>query len=89
MRRILFVLVLVIALAGVVAYMAPASGQANKGTRDDLAASLLGARSNARRCRFQVGRWCRWRRQFPRESSLDGTFIREKRSATSSQARSR
>ena len=40
MRRILFVLVLVIAVAGVVAYMVPASGQANKGTRDDLAGKL-------------------------------------------------
>ena len=40
MRRILFVLVAVIALAGVVAYMAPASGQADKGTRDDLASKL-------------------------------------------------
>jgi Cupin domain len=40
MRRILFVLVAVIALAGVVAYMAPASGQANKGTGDDLAGKL-------------------------------------------------
>jgi len=40
MRRILFVLVLVIAVAGVVAYMVPASGQANKGTRDELAGKL-------------------------------------------------
>jgi quercetin dioxygenase-like cupin family protein len=40
MRRILFVLVAVIALAGVAAYMAPASGQADKGTRDDLAGKL-------------------------------------------------
>jgi quercetin dioxygenase-like cupin family protein len=40
MRRILFVLVAVIALAGVVAYMAPASGQADKGARDDLAGKL-------------------------------------------------
>jgi quercetin dioxygenase-like cupin family protein len=40
MRRILFVLVAVIALAGVVAYMAPASGQAGKGTRDELAGKL-------------------------------------------------
>ena len=40
MRRILFVLVAVIALAGMVAYMAPASGQADKGTGDDLAGKL-------------------------------------------------
>ena len=40
MRRILFVLGAVIALAGVVAYMAPASGQADKRTRDDLAGKL-------------------------------------------------
>ena len=40
MRRILFVLVAVIALADVVAYMVPASGQADKGTRDDLAGKL-------------------------------------------------
>ena len=40
MRRILFVLVAVIALAGVVAYMAPASGQAGKGTWDELAGKL-------------------------------------------------
>ena len=41
MRRILFVLVAVIALAGVVAYMAPVSGRAaDKGTRDELAGKL-------------------------------------------------
>src|SRR4029453_13707645 len=40
MRRILFVLVAVIAVAGVVAYMVPASGQANKRTGDDLAGKL-------------------------------------------------
>ena len=40
MRRILFVLVAVIALAGVVAYMAPASGQADKRTGDALAGKL-------------------------------------------------
>ena len=40
MRRILFVLVAVLALSGVVAYMAPASGQATKGTGDDLADKL-------------------------------------------------
>ena len=40
MRRILFVLVAVIASAGVLAYMAPASGQANKATRDELAGKL-------------------------------------------------
>ena len=40
MRRIVFVLLALVALAGVVAYMPPASGQANKGTRDDLAGKL-------------------------------------------------
>ena len=40
MRRIVFVLVAVVALAGMVAYMGPASGQAGKGTRDDLAGKL-------------------------------------------------
>jgi quercetin dioxygenase-like cupin family protein len=40
MRRIFFVLVGVITLAGVVAHMAPASGQADKATRDDLAGKL-------------------------------------------------
>ena len=40
MRRIVFVLVAVVALAGIVAYMAPVSGQAKKGTRDDLAGKL-------------------------------------------------
>jgi quercetin dioxygenase-like cupin family protein len=40
MRRILLVLVAIIALASVVAYMAPASGQADKGTGDDLAGKL-------------------------------------------------
>src|SRR4029434_3229968 len=40
MRRIVFVLVVVIALVGVGAHMVPASGQAKKGTRDDLAGKL-------------------------------------------------
>jgi quercetin dioxygenase-like cupin family protein len=40
MRRILFVLVAVVALAGVIAYMGPASGQADKRTRDELAGKL-------------------------------------------------
>jgi quercetin dioxygenase-like cupin family protein len=40
MRRIVFVLVAVLALGGVVAYMATASGQADKGRRDDLAGKL-------------------------------------------------
>ena len=40
MRRMLFVLVAVIALAGMVAYMGPASGQADKGKRDELAGKL-------------------------------------------------
>src|ERR671915_1542498 len=40
MRRIVLVLVAVAALAGVVTYMAPASGQADKGKRDELAGKL-------------------------------------------------
>ncbi len=40
MRRIVFVLVAVVALAGVVAYMAPASGQA-----DGEAAPIFGVKS--------------------------------------------
>jgi quercetin dioxygenase-like cupin family protein len=40
MRRIVFVLVAVIAFAGVVAYFPPASGQADKGKRDELAGKL-------------------------------------------------
>ncbi len=52
MRRILFVLVAVIALAGVVAYMAPASGQAGKGTRDELAGKL--ARREIQRAQLSI-----------------------------------
>ena len=40
MRRISFALVAVVALAGVVAYMVPASGQTDKARRDDLAGKL-------------------------------------------------
>lgn len=40
MRRIVYLLVAVVALAGMIAYMAPASGQAKKGTRDELAGKL-------------------------------------------------
>ena len=40
MRRIVYVLVAVVALAGMIAYMAPASGQAKKGTCDELAGKL-------------------------------------------------
>ena len=40
MRRIVYLLIAVVALAGMVAYMAPASGQADKRTRDDLAGKL-------------------------------------------------
>lgn len=40
MRRIVFLLVAVVALAGMVAYLAPASGQAKKETRDELAGKL-------------------------------------------------
>ena len=51
-RRILFVLVAVIALAGLVAYMVPASGQVDKRTRDDLAGKLdRREKYNARCCR--------------------------------------
>jgi mannose-6-phosphate isomerase-like protein (cupin superfamily) len=52
MRRILFVLVAVIALAGVVAYIAPASGQAGKGTRDELAGRL--ARREIQRAQLSI-----------------------------------
>jgi hypothetical protein len=90
MRRILFVVVAVIALGGVVAYMAPASGQANKGTGDDLAGKLARREvqraplSNPGREMAQVETLIT-----RRESGPDGTFIQEKRSATSLQARSR
>ena len=40
MRRIVFVLVAVVALAGVVAYTVTASGQGGKESRDDLAGKL-------------------------------------------------
>jgi quercetin dioxygenase-like cupin family protein len=40
MRRIVFVLIAVIALACVVGYMEPASGQADKRSRDELAGKL-------------------------------------------------
>jgi quercetin dioxygenase-like cupin family protein len=40
MRRILFMLIAVLALAGVVAYMGPASGQTDKKARDELAGKL-------------------------------------------------
>jgi quercetin dioxygenase-like cupin family protein len=40
MRRNVFVLVAIVALAGLVVYMGPASGQADKGTRDELAGKL-------------------------------------------------
>ena len=52
MRRILFVLVAVIALAGMVAYMAPASGQAGKGIRDELAGKL--ARREIQRAQLSI-----------------------------------
>ena len=41
MRRIVFVLVAVVALAGVVAYVAPASGQADGEGRPDLRSQNL------------------------------------------------
>ena len=40
MRRIVFVLLALATMAGMVAYMAPATGQADKQTRDDLAGKL-------------------------------------------------
>ena len=52
MRRIVFVLVAVVALAGVLAYMAPASGQANKATRDELAGKL--ARREVQRAQLSI-----------------------------------
>jgi quercetin dioxygenase-like cupin family protein len=52
MRRILFVLVALIALAGVVAYMAPASGQAGKTTRDELSGKL--ARREIQRAQLSI-----------------------------------
>jgi quercetin dioxygenase-like cupin family protein len=52
MRRIVFVLVAVVALAGVLAYMAPASGQANKATRDELAGKL--ARREIQRAQLSI-----------------------------------
>ncbi|HEX2099617.1 MAG TPA: cupin domain-containing protein, partial [Candidatus Synoicihabitans sp.] len=52
MRRILFVLVAVIALAGVAAYMSTASGQANKGPQDELAGKL--ARREVQRSRLSI-----------------------------------
>ena len=52
MRRILFVLVAVIALAGVVAYIVPVSGQAGKAKGDNLAGKL--ARREVQRSRLSV-----------------------------------
>ena len=52
MRRILFLLIAVIASAGVLAYMAPASGQAGKGTRDELAGKL--ARREIQRAQLSI-----------------------------------
>ena len=40
MRRMLFVLVAIAVLAGMLAHMGPASGQADKGKRDELAGKL-------------------------------------------------
>jgi quercetin dioxygenase-like cupin family protein len=40
MRRIVYLVVAVVAVAGMVAYMTPASGQAKKGTSDELAGKL-------------------------------------------------
>ena len=52
MRRILFLLAAIIASAGVLAYMAPASGQAGKGTRDELAGKL--ARREIQRAQLSI-----------------------------------
>ena len=52
MKRILFVLVAVIALAGVVVYIAPASGQAKKETQDALAGKL--ARREIQRAQLSI-----------------------------------
>lgn len=52
MKRFLFVLVAVITLAGVVAYMCPASGQADKRTGDELAGKL--ARREVQRSRLSI-----------------------------------
>jgi hypothetical protein len=89
MRRILFVLIAVVALAGMVAYMVPAAGQADKRTRDDLAGKL--ARREVQRSPLSIPsrEMVQVETLIRRESSPDGTFIQEKRSATSSQARSR
>ena len=40
MRRIVYLRIAVVALAGMIAYLAPASGQAKKETRDELAGKL-------------------------------------------------
>ena len=40
MRRMVFALVALLAFASMIAYMAPAAGQAKKGTRDELAGKL-------------------------------------------------
>jgi hypothetical protein len=89
MRRIVFVLLAVATMAGMVAYMAPATGQADKQTRDDLAGKL--ARREVQRAPLSIpGReMVQVETLIPAESSPGGTFIREKRSAISSQARSR
>ena len=52
MRRIVFVLLALVALAGVVACMTPASGQAAKGTRDELAGKL--ARREVQRAQLSI-----------------------------------
>ena len=52
MKRIVLVLVAVVALAGVVVYMAPVSGQADKQTRDDLAGKL--ARREVQRSQLSI-----------------------------------
>ena len=89
MRRIAVLLVAVVALAAMVAYMPPVSGQAKKATRDELAGKL--ARREVQRSPLSIpGREIvQVETLFRQVWSPDGTFILEKRSATSLQARSR
>jgi hypothetical protein len=60
MRRMLFVWVVVVVLAGMRAYIGPASGQGDKSKRTSWRqASSAGVQRSA--YRFQIARWCRWR----------------------------
>ena len=88
MRRILFVLVLVIAVAGVVAYMAPHLDRPISGQGTTWRASLL---REVQRSPLSIPsrEMVQVETLIPAGVESDGTSIREKRSATSSQARSR